>query len=112
MQALRLAILLFRTPHGLLLVDEPELSLHPAWQRHVARWFLESERQAVVATHSPELLDAWTDAFLSGEAKLFVLERGSARAVDVNRLQAWLKEGWQVGDLYRTGNSILGGWPG
>lgn len=42
-----------------IVVDEPELSLHPAFQRRVAALLAEyaATRQVVVATHSPYFLD-------------------------------------------------------
>lgn len=57
--------LLFRAPgSSLILIDEPELSLHVAWQE---RWVKDLEEtaklsdfRAIVATHSPEIIgDRW-----------------------------------------------------
>ena len=50
--------LLFRVPSNtVVLIDEPELSLHVAWQKRFLPELLEtvklSEFDAVVATHSP-----------------------------------------------------------
>ena len=47
------------SPGGLIAIDEPELSLHPAIQRRLARLLAErsSERQIVIATHSPIFTD-------------------------------------------------------
>jgi predicted ATP-dependent endonuclease of OLD family len=49
---------------GLLMIDEPELSLHPAWQKRFVK-ALESIRpndcQVVLATHSPEIAGAKRD---------------------------------------------------
>ena len=44
---------------GLIAIDEPELSLHPAIQRRLGRLLAEfsTERQIVIATHSPILTD-------------------------------------------------------
>lgn len=56
--------LLFRTqPESTVLIDEPEISLHVAWQMK----FLEdisaiaqlSDLRFVVATHSPQIIDKW-----------------------------------------------------
>lgn len=46
-------------PGELILIDEPELSLHPKYQRRLARLFAEyaKERQIVLATHSPYFVD-------------------------------------------------------
>lgn len=57
--------LLFRTSsNSLILVDEPEISLHVAWQK---KWVSDLERvaklsnfRAIAATHSPEIIgDRW-----------------------------------------------------
>lgn len=54
--------LLFSATHmssgdGMLLIDEPELSLHLSWQRILLRELMaqSGERQVVVCTHAPEL---------------------------------------------------------
>ena len=57
--------LLFRAPgNSLILIDEPELSLHVAWQERWVRDLEEtanlSDFRAIVATHSPEIIgDRW-----------------------------------------------------
>lgn len=58
--------LLFNSDEGtLVLIDEPEISLHVAWQRE----FLNDIRRVadlaslrfIVATHSPQIVDRWVD---------------------------------------------------
>ena len=46
-------------PGQLIVIDEPELSLHPIFQRRLARLFAEyaKDRQIVYATHSPHFVD-------------------------------------------------------
>jgi predicted ATP-binding protein involved in virulence len=57
--------LLFRTkPNALILIDEPELSLHVAWQveflKDLARMIKLSSFDAILATHSPQIInDRW-----------------------------------------------------
>jgi energy-coupling factor transporter ATP-binding protein EcfA2 len=57
--------LLFRAePNTLILIDEPELSLHIAWQQKFLKDLLQITRlarlQALVATHSPQIVhDRW-----------------------------------------------------
>jgi hypothetical protein len=53
--------LLFRAPQeGLVLIDEPEISLHPAWQSRFLTDLIEilklSNAYAVIATHSPVII--------------------------------------------------------
>jgi energy-coupling factor transporter ATP-binding protein EcfA2 len=45
-------------PNDLIVIDEPELSLHPMYQRHLAALLVEyaKDRQIVYATHSPYFL--------------------------------------------------------
>lgn len=56
-------------PDDIIVIDEPELSLHPALQRRVADLLLKysSDRQVVVATHSPYFVDV---AALAAGARL------------------------------------------
>ena len=57
--------LLFETkPNSLILVDEPELSLHVAWQREMLKDLQKmaelSDFRAILATHSPQIInDRW-----------------------------------------------------
>ena len=57
--------LLFETkPNSLILIDEPELSLHVAWQREMLKDLQEiadlSDFRAILATHSPQIInDRW-----------------------------------------------------
>ena len=57
--------LLFRTPNdSVILIDEPELSLHVAWQEQFLDDLEEmaqlSNFRAILATHSPEIIgDRW-----------------------------------------------------
>lgn len=58
--------LLFRANRGsLVLIDEPEISLHVAWQRafmnDIMRICQVSGVRAIVATHSPQIIGKWWD---------------------------------------------------
>lgn len=122
LQAMALAFLL-HTPFRMstLCLDEPEVNLHPAWQKVVGRWILQrkSADQLFISTHSPDLLDVFTEAFRAGEAKVFVFKPTTAepptesvvREVTAQELETFFEEGWELGDLYRTGEPQLGGWP-
>ncbi|MXY92323.1 MAG: ATP-binding protein [Caldilineaceae bacterium SB0670_bin_27] len=47
------------SPEDLIVIDEPELSLHPVYQRRLAPLFAKyaKDRQIVLATHSPYFVD-------------------------------------------------------
>jgi len=61
-------LLLFRTKrNSLVIVDEPEISLHVAWQQKLGKTFKDISRlrnlQMLVATHSPQIIhDDWDDS--------------------------------------------------
>jgi predicted ATPase len=108
--------LLFFTPEktSLLSIDEPELNLHPAWLRVLGKWMLGASgtNQVLTSTHSPDLLDALTEGFRSGEVALIVCDaKKGFRNVRPADLDDFFKEGWELGDLYRVGEPQLGGWP-
>jgi ABC-type enterochelin transport system ATPase subunit len=70
--------LLFEIPeNSLILIDEPELSLHVAWQKKfiadLARIIALNKFDVVLATHSPQLISRWTD---------LVVELGDVDEVD------------------------------
>lgn len=54
------AFLLERTPYDLVLIDEPELHLHPAWHRTMISVLRKAlpKSQLICATHSEHILDA------------------------------------------------------
>ena len=98
----------------LLVIDEPELSLHPAWMPILAEWIkaAANRTQVIVCTHSPDLLDHFTDrldsvfCFAKNDDTHFTM-----RKLPVGELATKLEEGWQLGDLYRVGDPSVGGWP-
>ena len=115
-KAMILALLVSTPEHmSLLAIDEPELNLHPAWQHILGKWLVDcrSADQLIISTHSPELLDAFTEAFREGIATLFVFDwpRRGVHRVEPRQLDSFFQEGWDLGDLYRVGEPKLGGWP-
>ena len=94
---------------AVLLLDEPELGLHPAAVALIGSMIkaLAEERQVIVATQSPLLVDAFDlDEF-------FVLElregRTEVRRLESNRYRAWLEEDFTPGELWLK--NLLGGRP-
>ena len=99
---------------SLLVIDEPELGLHPAWLRTLAEWIKDaSERtQVIITTHSPDLLDHFTDRL--NDVTCFKYDGHShftPARLSENALEPKLKDGWELGDLYRIGDPDVGGWP-
>lgn len=101
---------------SMLAIDEPESNLHPAWQHIFSKWFLEASRhiQIFIGTHSPEMLDDFSDAYKDGIAEIYTCDAnrpGVFRSVERNKILAEIKEGWNLGDLYRVDDPSIGGWP-
>jgi len=113
-----LLVLLLLTPERMtiLAIDEPELNIHPAWLKVIANWILrlKSTEQIFISSHSPDFLDSFTSMFLEGKVGLFVFnvnKEETITAVKPETLETSLREGWELGDLYRVGDPFLGGWP-
>jgi hypothetical protein len=60
---------------GIVFIDEPELHLHPAWQRNILKALVKvlPGTQLVIATHSPQILGG-----INAES-VFVLQRDSGK---------------------------------
>jgi predicted ATPase len=92
-----------------ILLDEPELGLHPAAISLVGGMIksLAAERQVIVATQSPLLVDAFDIE------EIFVLDlkegRTQCRKLDSDSYRRWLENGYSPGDLWRK--NLLGGRP-
>ncbi|MCY3993974.1 MAG: AAA family ATPase [Caldilineaceae bacterium] len=106
-------------PPRFIVIDEPELGIHPAWMPVLAEWIKGASQrsQIVVATHSPDLLDHFTDQ-LDEDGFIYVFgpatespNHFSPHRLSKEAVSGWLDEGWQLGDLYRVGNPAVGGWP-
>lgn len=104
---------------SLLVLDEPELGIHVAWMPKLAAWIKSaaSRTQVIVSTHSPDLLDHLTDQ-LDGPGRIYAFSPGNEnthlfniRQVTTGDVQEWLDDDYELGDLYRTGNTFVGGWP-
>jgi len=108
--------LLLHTPerYTVLSLDEPELNLHPAWLKLLGKWMMRgtSFDQLFISTHSPDLLDVFTEAFREGEASIYVFDlKEGPRQLAPSEVADFLDQGWELGDLYRVGEPQVGGWP-
>lgn len=62
--------LVFRTEnHSLILIDEPEISLHVSWQEtyidDVLKALKGKDCQIIISTHSPDLVSCHNDAVIN-----------------------------------------------
>ncbi len=112
-----LMALLFFTPFRMsfLAIDEPEINMHPAWLKVVGRWIqtAKSADQVMICTHSPDLLDVFTETFKEGSTAIFICQTKDPgiKRLDPAEFGAFFDDGWELGDLYRVGEPQLGGWP-
>lgn len=99
-----LSVLLHPTPPPLVIIEEPELGLHPDMMPMLAELLKDcaTRTQVLVTTHSNLLVDAINDA----NAILVCDKEGSGsstvRRLDAEALKPWLED-YSVGQLWRTG---------
>jgi predicted ATPase len=100
---------------SLIVIDEPEVGLHVQWLSYLAEWIKNAaaRTQVIITTHSPDLLDKFTDLL----ENVHVFEASNpeqtlfhVKTLSRDRLQDRLDEGWELGDLYRVGEPEIGGW--
>ena len=100
---------------SVIAIDEPETNLHPAWQKVVGRWLQTSVmyKQCFISTHSPDFLDTFTELFKLNKVAVFVFNYNSKSPIKKITYQSIKDElgDWELGDLYRTNDPSLGGWP-
>ena len=107
--------MLINMKHGankVLALDEPEVNLHPAWQHIITEWIIHSNafEQCFISTHSPDMLDGFTEEFKSGNCSIFIFSLGDGiREVKYQDIKDQLGE-FELGDLYRSADIALGGW--
>lgn len=102
-----------KDPRTLLAIDEPETNLHPAWQKVVGNWIQTADTfsQCFISTHSPDFLDVFTEEFKREKVAVFVFESDEMiKKIQYKDIVDELGE-WELGDLYRTNDPALGGWP-
>jgi predicted ATP-dependent endonuclease of OLD family len=67
--------------NGIVVIDEPELSLHPSLQKKLSKLFADyaKNRQIIIATHSPYFID-W-ESVVNGASIVRVVKEGRRTAV-------------------------------
>ena len=98
---------------SLIAIDEPETNLHPAWQKVVGNWIQTANtfNQCFISTHSPDFLDSFTEEFKQENVAVFVFNNNDKiKKIIYTDIIDELGE-WELGDLYRTNDPALGGWP-
>ena len=92
-----------------IMLDEPELGLHPAAIALIGGLIksVSAERQVIVATQSPLLVDA----FDVDEIFVLDIEDGKTicRKLESANYRRWLEDGYTSGDLWRK--NLVGGRP-
>jgi predicted ATP-dependent endonuclease of OLD family len=78
---------------SIILIDEPELSLHPEWQQKILAFYrnIGENNQIIIATHSPHIVSACK------KDEVIVLERDSGRTAVKNNIEETY--GWTVEQL-------------
>jgi predicted ATPase len=102
---------------SLLVIEEPEIGIHVSWLPILAAWIKKASEktQVIVSTHSPDLLDYFTENLpnvLVMKQSESLSHRFCLMPLTPELLKDKLDEGWQLGDLYRVGDSRIGGWRG
>ena len=94
---------------SVLLLDEPELGLHPAAIELIGHMILgvAEQRQVILATQSPALVDV----FDLDQVIVMDLEDGQtkARKLDSTEYQQWLADDYTPSELWDM--NLLGGRP-
>ena len=101
---------------SLILIDEPEISLHPAWQEQYMPLLNEAVAgyiscQFIVATHSPQIVantpvgHSYIASLTSGE--LISVDRVSAKSADYQLAEVFRSPGWQNEYLNKLAVNLL-----
>ncbi|HHC24891.1 MAG TPA: ATP-binding cassette domain-containing protein [Desulfobacterales bacterium] len=75
-----MALKMTEVNNSVILVDEPEISLHPSWQQKILRVYerVGKNNQIIAATHSPHVLSS----VRSENVRLLITEGGKIRIMD------------------------------
>ena len=100
-----LALLCDPAPPPLVVLEEPELGLHPDMLPSLADLLIDASSRAqwIVTTHAPSLIDAFSD----NPSAVLVCERGQdgthIERLDADELAPWLEK-YRLGQLWTRGD--------
>ncbi len=99
-----LTVLASSDPPPVIAIDEPETGLHPGMLPIIAEYAVEAamRAQVVITTHSPQMLDAFTDKNPTTTVTKWQDGETVLRNLDGEDLAYWLKE-YTLGALFKSG---------
>jgi predicted ATPase len=105
-----LAALLYFNPPPLVIIDEPELGLHPTALIFLAELIQQAsfESQIIVATQNPEFLNQFQPHQILVVEQDELSEETFVKRLDATELEGWLED-YKIGDLWLQ--NVLGGKP-
>ncbi len=108
---LLLSILYLDKNSKVVFLDEPELNLHTSWLLKLKTDMYSSDKQLFISSHSADLLDSFTQDFLEDRVNILIFENGKIKILQKSEiLLNEIDKGFELGDLYRSGDPIIGGW--
>ena len=99
-----LTVLASPDPTPVIAIDEPETGLHPAMLPIIAEYAVDAamRAQVILTTHSPQLLDAFTDKNLTTTVTKWEDGETVLQNLSGDDLAYWLKE-YTLGTLFKSG---------
>ena len=99
-----LTVLASPNPAPLIAIDEPETGLHPSMLPIIAEYASDAAKrtQLILTTHSPQLLDAFSEIPQQTTVVKWADGETSLVSVEGDRLKSWL-EHYSLGSLFRSG---------
>lgn len=99
-----LTVLASPDPPPVIAIDEPETGLHPAMLPIIAEYAVEASlrAQVIITTHSPQLLDAFTDKNPTTTVTKWQDGETVLHNLSGDDLAYWLK-GYTLGTLFKSG---------
>ena len=84
--------------NSIILIDEPEISLHPQWQRKIINLYesIGENNQLIIATHSPHVIGNIT----SDKLRVMIRDNNGIKIVDNDKLSETYGKG--IGDILTT----------